>query len=146
MDELDMDIIGILQRDGRTSNASMARDLEVSEGTIRRRLKSLVDDETVQILAVVEPSKMGYSTEAIIALQVDLEKIENVGDALSKLPEVMSVSVTAGSFDLFAFVALPSPENLHNFLMGKVGGIQGIRRTETFVTMSVKKRVLIPIS
>ena len=88
MDQLDRDIIGILQKDGRTSNAGMSRDLGVSEGTIRRRLKSLVDDEVIQILAFVEPSKLGYPTEVIIAFQVDLGKIENVGAALSTLPEV----------------------------------------------------------
>ena len=145
MDQLDRDIIGILQKDGRTSNAGMSRDLGVSEGTIRRRLKSLVDDEVIQILAFVEPSKLGYPTEVIIAFQVDLGKIENVGAALSTLPEVMSVSVTTGSFDMFVSVALPSHENLHSFLTDKVGSIPGIKRSETFVTMSVKKRVLLSL-
>ena len=146
MDELDRKVIGILQQDGRASNAKIARQLGVSEGTIRRRLKRLIEDEAIQVLALPEPSKLGYNTEAIVALQVDPGKIEDVADALAKAPEALNVSVTTGAFDLFAWVALPSPEDLHSFLLGTVGNITGVRRSETFVTMSVKKRTFAPLS
>ena len=146
MDELDRKIIRILQQDGRAGNAKIARQLGVSEGTIRRRLKRLIEDEAIRVLALPEPSKLGYATEAIVALQVDPGKIEDVASALAKVPEALNVSITTGAFDLFAWVALPSPEDLHNFLLGTVGNIPGVRRSETFVTMSVKKRTFAPIS
>ena len=117
MDELDRNIIGILQLDGRASNAKIARQLGVSEGTIRRRLKRLIEDEAIQVLALPEPSKLGYTTEAVVALQVDPGKIEDVASALAKVPEALNVAVTTGSFDLFAWVALPSPEDLHTILI-----------------------------
>ena len=146
MDELDGNIIGILQLDGRVSNAKIARQLEVSEGTIRRRLKRLIEDEAIQVLALPEPSKLGYNTEAVVALQVDPGKIEDVASALAQAPEALNVSVTTGAFDLFAWVALPSPEDLHSFLLGTIGSIPGVRRSETFVTMAVKKRTFAPLS
>ena len=146
MDELDRKIIGILQLDGRASNAKIARQLGVSEGTIRRRLKRLIEDEAIQVLALPEPSKLGYNTEAIVALQVDPGKIEDVATALASAPQALNVSITTGAFDLFAWVALPSPEDLHSFLLGTVGNIPGVRRTETFMTMSVKKRTFTPLS
>ena len=49
MDQLDREIISILQNDGRTSNAKIARALDVSEGTIRRRLKKLTDGNIIQV-------------------------------------------------------------------------------------------------
>ena len=116
MDELDLKIVGILQQDGRASNARIARQLGVSEGTVRRRLKRLMDEEAIQVLALPEPTKLGYTTEAIVALQVDPGKIEDVAAELAGAPEALNVSVTTGAFDLFAWVALPSPEELHNFL------------------------------
>ncbi|PZC49791.1 MAG: Lrp/AsnC family transcriptional regulator, regulator for asnA, asnC and gidA [Chloroflexi bacterium] len=146
MDELDRKIIGILQQDGRASNAKIARQLGVSEGTIRRRLKRLIEDEAIQVLALPEPSKLGYGTEAIVGLQVDPGKIEDVAAALASVPEALNVSVTTGAFDLFAWVALPSSEELHSFLLAVVGNIQGVRRSETFVIMSVKKRTFSPVS
>ena len=146
MDELDKKIIGILQRDGRASNAKIARQLGVSEGTIRRRVKRLIEDAAIQVLALLDPSKLGYITEAIVALQVDAGKIEDVAAELASAPEAMNVSITTGAFDVFAWVALPSPEALHGFLQSTVGNIAGVRRSETFMTMSVKKRTFTPLS
>lgn len=144
MDELDIKIIGILQLDGRASNAKIARQLGVSEGTIRRRLKRLIEDEAIQVVALPEPSKLGYNTEAIVGIQVDPGKLENVADELGRAPETLNVSVTTGAFDIFAWVALPSPEQLHSFLLNTVGKIDGVKRSETFVTLSVKKRSSAP--
>lgn len=146
MDELDRKIVGILQLDGRASNAKMARKVGVSEGTVRRRLKRLIVDEGIQVLALPEPSKLGFSTEAIVGVQVDPGKIEDVATALAKSPEALNVSVTTGAFDLFAWVALASPEDLHSFLLRTVGSIPGVRHSETFVTMSVKKRSFAPVA
>ncbi len=145
MDELDRKIIGILQLDGRASNAKIARQLGVSEGTIRRRLKRLIEDEAIQVVALPEPSKLGYNTEAIVGIQVDPGKLESVADELGRVPETLNVSVTTGAFDIFAWVALPSPEQLHSFLLSTVGKIDGVKRSETFVTLSVKKRSSAPL-
>ena len=145
MDELDRKIIGILQVDGRASNAKIARQLEVSEGTIRRRLKRLIEDEAIQVVALPEPSKLGYNTEAIVGIQVEPGKLEDVANELGRVPETLNVSVTTGAFDIFAWVALPSPEQLHSFLLGTLGKIPGVKRSETFVTLSVKKRSSAPL-
>ncbi|MBI2856671.1 MAG: Lrp/AsnC family transcriptional regulator [Chloroflexi bacterium] len=146
MDELDRKIIGILQQDGRASNAKIARQLGVSEGTIRRRLKRLIQDEAMQVVAMPEPSRLGYATEAVVALQVDPGKLEDVAEELAKVPETLYVSITTGAFDIFAWVALPSQEALHNFLLSTIGNIPGVKRSETFVNLSVKKRSFSPLA
>ena len=105
-----------------------------------------MEEEAIQVLALPEPTKLGYTTEAIVALQVDPGKIEEVAAELAAAPEALNVSVTTGAFDLFAWVALPSSEELHNFLLTTVGRIQGVRRSETFVIMSVKKRTFTRLS
>ena len=144
MDELDKSVIGILQIDGRESNAKIARQLGVSEGTIRRRLKRLIDDRTIQVTALPEPSKLGLNTEAIIGLQVDPGKLEEVASELGSVPQTLSVSVTTGAFDIFAWVAVKTQEELHSFLLGVVGKIEGVRRSETFVSLGVNKRWFAP--
>ena len=54
MDELDAQIIAMLRKDGRASNAGIARNVGVSEGTVRRRLKRLVQEKFIQVVAVLE--------------------------------------------------------------------------------------------
>jgi Lrp/AsnC family transcriptional regulator for asnA, asnC and gidA len=140
MDELDSKIIKILQRDGRTSNAGIARDVGVSEGTVRRRLKRLVQEEFIQVVALPDPAKMGFASQALIGVQVQLDKVDQVADGLSDLDEIRWVAITTGSYDIFAWSTLPSAEALGIFLRTKVGVIPGVRRTETFVNLANKKR------
>jgi Lrp/AsnC family transcriptional regulator for asnA, asnC and gidA len=140
MDDLDTKIIAILQEDGRASNAGIAREVGVSEGTVRRRLRRLVQEEYIRVVAMLDPGRMGYSSEALVGIQVDPDKVDTVADGLARLEEVSWVSVTTGAFDIFAWATLQSAEALGIFLRTKVGAIPGVRRTETFVNLSVKKR------
>ena len=140
MDELDTKIIEILQEDGRASNAGIARKVGVSEGTVRRRLKRLIQEKYIQVVALPDPVKMGYESEALIGVQVDPDKIDQVADGISDLDEVRWATVVTGSYDIFAWAALPSSEALGIFLRTKVGIIPGVRRTETFVSLATKRR------
>ena len=83
MDELDGKIIALLQQNGRASNARIARQVGVSEGTVRRRLKRLLQDGIARIIAVPSAEKLGFQTSALIGLQVDPDKIEVVADRLA---------------------------------------------------------------
>ena len=140
MDGLDTRIVDILQKDGRASNAGIAREVGVSEGTVRRRLKRLVQEEYIQVVALPDPIKMGYESQALVGVQVDPDKIDQVADDLAELSQVNWVAVTTGSYDIFAWATLQSAEALGIFLRTKVGIISGVRRTETFVSLANKKR------
>lgn len=140
MDDLDTRIITLLQSDGRASNAGIARDVGVSEGTVRRRLKRLVTEEYIRVVALPDPAKMGYASEALIGVQVDPEKVDQVSDDLARLDEINWVAVTTGQYDIFAWATLTSPEALGIFLRTRIGTINGVRRTETFVNLANKKR------
>lgn len=140
MDELDRKIIRILQEDGRASNARIARDVGVSEGTVRRRLKRLIQDHVITVAAFPDPVTLGFTTEALIGIQIDPDKIDSVASHLIELQAASLVVQTTGAFDMFAWVTLPSSEELGRFLQNKVGTIPGVRRTETFVSLAVRKR------
>lgn len=141
MDDLNTQIITVLQNDGRASHASMARDLGVSEGTVRRRLTKLINDKVIRVVAIAEPEQMGFHTSAFIGLQVDPSRVEAVAKQLASLSETEHVAITTGSYDIFIWVNLPSSEALATFLHYKVGIVDGVRHTETFVSLETKKRV-----
>ncbi len=140
MHDLDVKIISMLQDDGRASNAGIARHVSVSEGTVRRRLKRIIQEDFIRVTAALDPAKMGYASEALIGVQADPDKIDQVAEELARLDEVDWVTITTGAYDVFAWAALQSGEALGIFLRTRVGTIPGVRRTETFVNLSVKKR------
>ncbi len=140
MDELDRRIISLLQMDGRASNAKIAREVGVSEGTVRRRLRRLIQEDVVKVIAVPNLEKLGYATTALIGLQTGPGKSDAVAEEIAKLEEAHYVAITTGAYDVFIWAGLESAESLGTFLRTKIGTIEGVQRTETFVNLAIKKR------
>ena len=140
MDQLDKKIIDILKTDGRISNAKVARSLDVSEGTIRRRIKKMKTEGIVNVYAVPDPEKYGYFSEALIGIQVDPDKIDLAAEEISNHEYTTWVARTTGSYDIFSWVTLPTSEELGKFLSNDLGNIDGVKKTETFVNLKVLKR------
>ena len=139
VDDLDNQIIEILSLDGRISNASIARNLGVSEGTIRRRLNILKDEGIINVKVVLNPNYLASETEAIIGLQVDLSLIREVVLKLNGINEIRWVNITSGSFDIFVNVSTKSLSDLLVLLQNKIGKIDGVKKRETFTTLDVPK-------
>ena len=139
VDDLDNQIIETLSLDGRMSNASIARNLGVSEGTIRRRLNILKDEGIIDIKVVLNPNYVASETEAIIGIQVDLPVIRQVVLKLNQINEIRWVNITSGSFDIFVNVSTKSLSDLLELLQNKTGNIDGVKKIETFTTLDVPK-------
>ncbi len=140
MDELDRKIIGLLQLDGRASNAKIAREVGVSEGTVRRRIRRLIQEDVVKLTAVPNLERLGYTTTALIGLRTDPGTSATVAEAIANLDEAHYVAVTTGAYDVFIWVGLESLKSLGTFLRTKIGPIEGVQRAETFVNVAIKKR------
>ena len=91
----------MLQKDGLSPNAKIANKVGVSEETVRRRVKRMLKDDYLRVVAVPNTEKMGFSSQVLIGLQVIPEKMDLVAERLSNIPEVRWLSVTTGSFDIF---------------------------------------------
>lgn len=140
MDNLDLKIISLLQEDGTATNAGIARKVGVSEETVRRRLKRLIQEEYIKVVALPDPAKLGYESEVLIGIQVAAAKVDEVADALAEMDEINWVTITTGSFDVFAWATLRTSEALSIFLRSKVGTIPGVNKMETFINLAIKKR------
>lgn len=140
MDQLDRQIIAQLQANGRRSNVEIARDLGISEGTVRKRIERLVSEGLVQLTAVVDPAHTGCSVRALIFLNVRLPLAEGVTAILREMPEVMSVYQVAGEYDLIMEAVFSSDTALHDFLAYRVARIEGVVSSKTAHVLSIPKR------
>ena len=139
MDQLDITIISLLQQDGTATNAEIARHTGVSEETVRRRRARLIRDGYMKIVGVPNAQKMGFEVQAIIALQVDADKLDAVAEAMADINEITWVVISTGSVDVFAWAILRSIDDLSRMLSGRVSQIEGVRRTETFLSIATIK-------
>ena len=103
-DEVDEQIMQLLRDDGRLSNREVARRLEISEGTVRQRLKKLEDAHAIRMGIVVDPFRLGVGFTASIMLAVEPSCLEHVLDALARLSEVSYVASITGQFNVFVLI------------------------------------------
>ena len=139
LDELDRSIISLLQYDGRLPYTQVALELGVTEGTVRRRVKQLMDDGILQIVAIVRPHDLGWTEVAMIGISVQSNLLTTVADEISKLPEVAYLFQAAGEFDLFAEVFCRDREHFVSFLNNKLQQIPGVERTQSFLILKMHK-------
>jgi Lrp/AsnC family transcriptional regulator, regulator for asnA, asnC and gidA len=102
---------------------------------VQRRLKAGV----IQIVAVTDPLQLGFPRQAMIGIRIEGD-IEAVADQLEKFPEVDYVVVTAGSFDLLVETVCEDDDHLLELLNGRIRAIPGVRSTETFVYLKLRKQ------
>ncbi len=139
LDDIDRKIISHLQYDGRTPYTKIADELEITEGSIRRRVKRLIDEGIMQIVAIAEPHKLGYKEAGMIGITVQAHRMHEVADAISQLPEVSYLFQAAGEFDLFAEVFCKDREHFVSFLNNKLQKIPGVERTQSFLILKMHK-------
>jgi len=139
MDEIDRRLMIELARDARQSSAELSSKLGVSDTTVRRRIRRLQDRRTITFAAIPDPLQLGYGLTAIIALEVDLNKIDGVAESLAGCENVRYVSLCTGNHDIFVGAWFRSSAELKQFVKDYIGDLPGIRKTETFIVLDVIK-------
>jgi Lrp/AsnC family transcriptional regulator for asnA, asnC and gidA len=139
MDELDRDIVAQLKEDGRKPFTSIARELGVSEGTVRNRVGRMIDERVLHIVGEVDPYKMGLDAPALIGLTLKSDEIEASMQAIAELEEVSYLLLVSGEFDAIVEVFCRDREHLANFLTKKLRQIPGVDSTRTFTILRTYK-------
>jgi len=141
IDEADLQIIKILNKDGRTPFSQIAKQLDVSTGMIRQRYQRLVKDGVLQVVAVTDPLLMGFTTMAHIGVKADVGRLQEIADQIANFEEVIYLVLLTGSYDLHIEVVCRDKTHLMEFLTNKLYSVEGIKDTETFICMRIAKEV-----
>lgn len=132
-------IIEQLQLDGRRSYAEIGKAVGLSEAAVRQRVQKLTDAGVMQIVAVTDPLRLGFSRQAMLGIRVHGDT-RVVADQLASIPEVDYVVLSAGSFDILAEVVCEDDDSLIELLNQQVREIEGVSSTETFLYLQLKKQ------
>jgi len=141
LDETDLKIIESLRKDGRVAFTQIAEQLNVSPGMIRQRYNRLVEQGYLKVVAITNPLRMGFTTMAMIGIRVDGSKLLTVAEKISRLDEVIYMTISSGRFDIFAEVVCRNHEDLLRFITEKLSVIDGVRESESFMHLKIIKEV-----
>ncbi len=140
LDKTEKEIILLLQRDGRMSFVDMAKEIGVTEGTIRRKFNRLVSEGIIHIAAIADPFKVGFETLALINIAVDPLHLEEVLEQVSRLPRIRYVAVATGEYDVVAEGYFASNQELSEFLINRLSRVKGIRKIATSLLLRIHKQ------
>jgi Lrp/AsnC family transcriptional regulator for asnA, asnC and gidA len=139
VDDTSRAIIEQLQDDGRRPYASIGKAVGLSEAAVRQRVQKLVDTGVMQIVAVTDPTQIGFARQAMIAITISGD-VEAVADELAEIPEVDYLVITAGSFDVIVEVVVEDDAHLLSLVNSRIRAIGGVTRTETFLYLKLVKQ------
>jgi Lrp/AsnC family transcriptional regulator for asnA, asnC and gidA len=135
LDARDWAIIELL-RSGTISNSAVAKELGVSEGMIRQRIKRLREDGILSLRGLINPDILANRQVVWLGANVaETRLLDKKAEEIAMLDNVLSVSITSGRFDLIVELLLDSHRGLVEFLINDLSRVEGIERTESFVTL-----------
>ncbi len=137
IDVVDKQILSILMKDAKTPYTDIAKLIHVSGGTVHVRMRKLEQMGIVTGASLsIDYAKLGYDISAFLGIYLDKSSLyDEVAIELRKIPEVVEAHYTTGLYSIFAKIICRDTSHLKNVLHDKIQKIQGIQRTETFITL-----------
>lgn len=137
IDDLDKKILALVSKNARVPYLEVARECNVSGAAIHQRIQRLMKLGVITGSEfIINPKSIGLSTCAYMGIY--LQKAALANDVLKKLeeiPEIVECHYTTGGYSLFIKVVTRDNEHLKNILADKLQRIEGIERTETFISL-----------
>ncbi len=139
LDAANRAIIEELQRDGRRSYSAIAEAIGLSEAAVRQRVQRLRESGVVQIVAVTDPKRVGFSRQALVGIRATGD-LRRLAEKLASIAEIDYVVVCAGSFDILVELVCEDDAHLVDLLNTTIRSLPEVREAETFVYLDLTKQ------
>ena len=116
IDQLDLNIIKLLQHNGRIAYSDIARSIDAPEATIRYRVKRLIDEKIISISAFINTGKVKHENVAYIELETEPDFLEDDLDELVVMENISYVASVTGDYDIMLEYIYKDNEDLLNFI------------------------------
>ena len=135
-DELDMKLLYELTRDGSISVPTLSKKLGINASVLYSRIKRLMKKKLIKKFTIeIDDSLLGIGVKANVGISRDPKLKDSIHKKFMETAEVISISEVTGRFDIMVQVYAKNLEALHSIVIEKIGKIEGIQSTETFVEL-----------
>lgn len=140
LDKLDINIIEALQENGCIVSTKLASKFSVNEGTIRKRIKKLINLGFLSIKGLINPSLIRNKNVITIGINISLSKdLIAVAEEIANIPLVHSVAIVSGRYDIIAELFIETSKYA-DFLTSELSNIKSITSTESFINLNCIKK------
>jgi Lrp/AsnC family transcriptional regulator for asnA, asnC and gidA len=143
-DDLDLKILSELATDASISVPKLSKKINVNASVVYSRIKRLSKRGLIRkFTIVINDEALGFSVKALTGINMDSKLRDNVLNELFKIPEVREVSEVTGRFDVLVTMNARSLDEMHQLISQKIGHVEGVQKTETFIEMRKTAREII---
>ena len=137
IDGIDKEILRDLMKDARKPILQIANKIGISGAAIHQRLRKLEQSGVISGSKFIVNNKvLGYSTMAFVGVYLDkAARNSEAVKELRKIHEVLECHYTTGNWSILIKIICRDNEHLMNLLNTKIQAIEGVSRTETFISL-----------
>ena len=137
LDEKDIKILNALLENSRSSTTTISKELSISNVATQQRIMKLEKSGIIKAYtASIDYQKVEYKTIAYLGIFLEKAKdYPNVIDQLNKVPQITEAHFTTGNYSIFAKIYAKNNTHLMEILSEKIQNIDGVARTETFISL-----------
>jgi Lrp/AsnC family transcriptional regulator, regulator for asnA, asnC and gidA len=144
IDDLDLKILSELSKDASISVPRLSKKININSSVVYSRIKRLIKRGLIKkFTIVINDEALGFNVKALTGITMDSKRRDNVLLELFKIPEVREVAEVTGRFDVLVTMTAHSLDEMHQIISEKVGRIEGVQKTETFIEMRKTSREVI---
>jgi Lrp/AsnC family transcriptional regulator for asnA, asnC and gidA len=120
-------------------NIAIAKELGISEYTVRKRLKRLIDADIIRIVAISNPVDLGFQIVGNIKIRIEMKKAARVLSRLNEVESLNWITLMTGNVDIDADFYVRSIDEFHDLVYNKISKIDGVRSVETSLMVQLVK-------
>jgi len=140
IDDMDLQIIKLLEKDGRMPNTESAKKLKISETTVRKRIKRLIDTGIIKIVAIRNRTKLGYDLSGNIRIKADSRKTAKIANHLSAMDQIWYVAQLAGQEQFDVEFSVRTQRDLL-VMLDKINKVDGVFSTRPSIRLQLTKHM-----
>ena len=138
-----MQILSELSNDASISVPRLSKKINVNSSVVYSRIKRLVKRKLIErFTIVVNDAELGYNVKALTGINVDTKKRDHIIEELFKIDGVREVSEVTGRFDILVTIYAKSLDQMHKMVSEKIGRIEGIQSSESFIEMKSRTKAM----
>src|ERR671911_3121259 len=144
IDDLDVKILSELSKDANISVPKLSKSINVNSSVVYSRIKRLLKMGLIKkFTIVINDEALGFNVRSLTGINMDSKLRDNVLNELFKIPEVREIAEVTGRFDILVTMTARSLDEIHQLISAKVGHVEGVQKTETFIEMRKTAREII---
>ena len=143
VDNLDLQILSELSNDASISVPRLSKKIDVNSSVIYSRIKRLVKRKLIErFTIVVNDAELGFSVKALTGINMDSKKRDHIIEELFKIDGVREIAEVTGRFDILVTMYSKSLEQMHKIVSEKIGRIDGVQSSESFIEMKSRTKIM----